>query len=98
MRIITIVLTVCTLALCIVSDAAENRTYRDASGRVTATASTTGNTTTYRDASGRVIGTASTTGNTTTYRDASGRVTATASTTGRSAPGSSSRRPPITLI
>ena len=55
-------------------------TYRDAQGRTTGTATTSGNTTTYRDAQGRVTGTATTSGGTTTYRDAQGRVTGTKTT------------------
>ena len=58
-------------------------TYRDASGRVTATASGFGpERLTYRDASGRTCGTASQYGARTTFRDASGRVTGTASAMG----------------
>ena len=56
-------------------------TFRDASGRMTGTATTSSNgTTTFRDASGRMTGTSAPGGNgTTTFRDASGRMTGTAS-------------------
>jgi YD repeat-containing protein len=58
-------------------------TYRDASGRVTVTASGfSADRLTYRDSSGRVCGTASQTGTRTTFRDGSGRITGTASQTG----------------
>ena len=59
---------------------AQTETFRDASGRVTGTASRDANgTVTYRDGSGRMTGTATRDANgTTTYRDASGRITGTA--------------------
>ena len=72
--------------------------YRDASGRISGSARISGGQTTFRDASGRISGSAQQHSGHTTYRDASGRVIGTASTTGKSAPGSSSRRPPMTLM
>jgi hypothetical protein len=60
--------------------AAHAQTFRDASGRLTGTATRDANgTTTFRDASGRQTGTASRNSNgTTTFRDGSGRMTGTA--------------------
>ena len=68
-----------------VASSGATTTYRDSSGRVTATAFGFGlDRLTYRDASGRVCGTASQLGSNTTFRDASGRVTGTASELGTS--------------
>jgi YD repeat-containing protein len=60
--------------------ATQTETFRDASGRITGTASRDANgTVTYRDGSGRMTGTATRDANgTRTFRDASGRVTGTA--------------------
>ena len=67
------------------SSTASATTYRDSSGRITATASgTSPDRLTYRDASGRVTGTASENGTSTTFRDASGRITGTAAVSGTS--------------
>jgi YD repeat-containing protein len=59
---------------------AQTETFRDASGRITGTASRDANgTVTYRDGMGRMTGTATRDANgTTTFRDASGRITGTA--------------------
>ncbi len=57
--------------------AADRQTYRNAQGRTTGTASTSGNHTMYRDAQGRTAGTATTNGNTTVYRDTQGRTSGT---------------------
>lgn len=57
--------------------AADRQTYRNAQGRTTGTASTSGNHTMYRDAQGRTTGTATTNGNTTVYRDTQGRTSGT---------------------
>lgn len=56
------------------------QTFRDASGRLTGTATRDANgQTTYRDGSGRMTGTSSRNANgTTTFRDGSGRMTGTA--------------------
>ena len=58
---------------------AQTETFRDASGRVTGTASRDANgTVTYRDGSRRMTGTATRDANgTTTFRDASGRIMGT---------------------
>ena len=71
----TIALTAAVLVTTLFLSAAERQTYRDASGRMAGSATTSGNRTTYRDASGRVTGSATTSGGRTTYRDASGRMT-----------------------
>jgi hypothetical protein len=53
-------------------------TFRDAGGRTTGTATTSGNQTTFRDARGRTTGTATTSsGGQTTFRDAGGRTIGT---------------------
>jgi YD repeat-containing protein len=59
--------------------ATQAQTFRDASGRITGTASRDANgTVTYRDGSGRMTGTATRDANgTTTFRDASGRIMGT---------------------
>jgi YD repeat-containing protein len=58
-----------------------NRTFYDASGRVTGTASTSGGTTTYRDAMGRTTGSATRLPDgRTEFRNSRGRVTGTSST------------------
>ena len=61
---------------------AQTETFRDASGRITGTASRDANgTVTYRDGSGRMTGTATRDANgTRTFRDGSGRTTGTATT------------------
>ncbi len=64
------------------ASAQTSTTFRDASGRTTGTATTSGSTTTYRDSSGRTTGTATTTGNQTTIRDSGGRVIGRETTTG----------------
>ena len=52
-------------AIGLTTQAAETRTYRDASGRITGTATRNGSHTTYRDAQGHTTATASTSGRTT---------------------------------
>ena len=52
-------------------------TYRDASGCMTGSSSTSGGRTVYRDASGRMTGSSSTSGGRTVYRDANGRTAGT---------------------
>ena len=54
-------------------------TFRDAQGRISGTASTSGNVTTYRDAQGRMTGTAERQRDgSVQYRDAMGRLTGSA--------------------
>ena len=67
-------------ALYLLVSAAHAQTFRDASGRLTGTASRDANgQTTYRDGAGRMTGTSSRNSNgTTTFRDSSGRMTGTA--------------------
>ena len=66
-------------AAAVLTSRAEAQTFRDASGRLTGTASRDANgTITYRDGSGRMTGTATHDRNgTTTFRDASGRMLGT---------------------
>ena len=68
------------VALSLLAISAHAQTFRDASGKLTGTATRDANgQTTYRDGSGRMTGTASTNSNgTTTFRDGSGRMTGTA--------------------
>jgi YD repeat-containing protein len=55
-----------------------NRTFYDASGRVTGTATTSGDTTTFRDSAGRLTGTAERLPDgRLEFRDAQGRLTGT---------------------
>ena len=61
-------------------DGRSDRTFYDASGRMTGTASTSGNVTTFRDAMGRMTGTATRLPDgRTEFRDAQGRLTGTTS-------------------
>jgi YD repeat-containing protein len=77
MRTMAIIIAVILLAT---PAAAQQTTFRDASGRITGTVTTDSNgQKTFRDGSGRMTGTANTDSNgTTTFRDASGRMTGTA--------------------
>lgn len=74
--------TTAALAVLIMSAswAAHGQTFRDASGRLTGTATRDANgQTTYRDGAGRMTGTAARDANgTTTFRDGGGRMTGTA--------------------
>ena len=72
-------LTIAFLLASTVLAAAQQSTFRDASGRITGTVSTDSNgMRTYRDSMGRTTGTASTDANgTMTFRDSSGRITGT---------------------
>jgi YD repeat-containing protein len=69
-------LTIAFLLASTVLAAAQQTTFRDASGRITGYVSPDSNgTRTFRDGSGRITGTASTDSNgTTTFRDGSGRI------------------------
>jgi len=63
--------------------AGQNATLRDAKGRASATARTSGGQTTFRDAQGRMTGTATTSSTgLTTFRDAQGRKTGSSSKSG----------------
>jgi hypothetical protein len=84
----TICIVAFTLAMITAASAQNQTTFRDASGRMTGTATKDSNgTTTFRDASGRTTGTATTNVNsattTTTFRDGSGRTTGTATRNNR---------------
>lgn len=66
------------LVLAVAPAWAQQSTFRDAGGRTTGTATTSGNQTTFRDAGGRTTGTATrSSSGQTTFRDAGGRITGT---------------------
>ena len=82
LRVMTAALSAAALLHAFQASADERRTYRDASGRITGSATTQGSRTTYRDASGRLTGSATQSGSRTTYRDASGRIGGSATRSG----------------
>ena len=78
-KLLVAIVATAVLVLALSALFARAETFRDASGRLTGTATRDANgTTTFRDASGRQTGSASTSSNgTTTFRDSSGRMQGT---------------------